>query len=115
MSKSTGWVCAHSATALSSEKLSEKLVKDLQSYGNLVQAVLDRSVDSLLSADARKANEVADESEELRRKGESLIEEIIGQKVKFAVPLSRVVESLERTALYSVDIAEIAINLTEKE
>lgn len=28
--------------------------------------------------------------------------------------LSRVVESLERTALYSVDIAEIAVNLAEK-
>ena len=35
-------------------------------------------------------------------------------EVKSAVPLSRVVESLERTALYSVDIAEIAINLAEK-
>jgi hypothetical protein len=33
-------------------------------------------------------------------------------KGKSAVPLSRVVESMERAALYSADIAEIAINLS---
>lgn len=105
---------AHSASALSSENLNEKLVKDMQSYGSTVLSVLDRSVESLLNIDLKKANDVADESEGLREKGESLIEQIMSHKVKSAVPLSRVVESLERTALYSVDIAEIAINLAEK-
>jgi len=38
----------------------------------------------------------------------------MNHRVKFAVPFARVVESLERTALYSVDVAEIAINLAEK-
>lgn len=104
---------AHSANALSSEKLSDKLVKDMQSYASTVLSILDRSVESLVNADLRKANKVADESEELRKHGERLIEQIMTHKVKLAVPLSRVVESIERTALYSVDIAEIAINLAE--
>jgi phosphate uptake regulator len=105
---------AHSVSALSSEKLNEKFLNDLKQYGETVQSTFDRSVESLLNADLHKANEVADESEELRKNGERLIEHVMAQKVKSAVPLSRVVESLERTALYSVDIAEIAINLAEK-
>jgi phosphate uptake regulator len=105
---------AHSARSLSSERLNERLLKDMKEYGDTVHSTLDRSVESLLNADLRKANEVADESEELRKNGEKLIEHVMAQKVKSAVPLSRVVESLERTALYSVDIAEIAINLAER-
>jgi phosphate uptake regulator len=105
---------AHSVSALSSEKLNEKFLNDLKQYNKTVQSTFDRSVESLLNADLHKANEVADESEELRKNGERLIEHVMAQKVKSAVPLSRVVESLERTALYSVDIAEIAINLAEK-
>jgi phosphate uptake regulator len=105
---------AHSASALSSEKLNDKLVKDMESYSSTVLSVLDRSVESMLKVDMRVANEVADESEQLRKDGEKLIEQIMNHRVKFAVPFARVVESLERTALYSVDIAEIAINLAEK-
>jgi phosphate uptake regulator len=105
---------AHSANALSSEKLNDKLAKEMQSYASTVISILDRSVESLVNADLKKANDVADESEELRKHGERMIEQIMAQKVKLAVPLSRVVESLERTALYSVDIAEIAINLAER-
>ncbi len=105
---------AHSASALSSEKLNDKLVKEIGSYGQTVLSVLDRSVDSMLRMDIRVANQVADESEQLREKGENLIEQVMNHRVKFAVPFARVVESLERTALYSVDIAEIAINLAQK-
>jgi phosphate uptake regulator len=103
---------AHSANSLSSEKLPERLVKELQSYGTVVVSVLDRSVEALLKGDGREANVVADESERLRESGEDLIEQIMGYKGKFAVPLARIVESLERSGLYSADIAEIAINLS---
>lgn len=105
---------AHSASALSSEKLNDRLVRDIENYGLTVLSVLDRSVESMLKVDMRVANEVADESEQLRKDGERLIEQIMSHRVKFAVPFARVVESLERTALYSVDIAEIAISLAEK-
>lgn len=105
---------AHSASALSSEHLNDKLVKGMETYSSTVLSVLDRSVESMLKEDMLTANEVADESEQLRRDGEKLIQQIMNHRVKFAVPFARVVESLERTALYSVDIAEIAINLAEK-
>ena len=105
---------AHSASALSSENLNDRLVKDMEAYGSTVLSVLDRSVESMLKVDMLTANQVADESEQLRKDGEKLVEQIMNHKVKFAVPFARVVESLERTALYSVDIAEIAINLAEK-
>ena len=105
---------AHSASALSSENLNDRLVKEIEVYSSTVLSVLDRSVESMLKVDMLTANKVADESEQLRKDGEKLIEQIMNHKVKFAVPFARVVESLERTALYSVDIAEIAINLAEK-
>lgn len=103
---------AHSAEALAPDKLPEKFVKDMQSYSSSVQSVLDRSIESLLKVDLKVANEVADESERLRERGETLIQQIMEHKGKSAVPLSRVVESLERAALYSADISEIAINLS---
>lgn len=105
---------AHSASALSSEKLNDKLVREMEAYSTMVLSVFDRSIESLLNTDLGTANKVADESEQLREDGEKLIEQIMNHKVKFAVPFARVVESLERTALYSVDIAEIAINLADR-
>lgn len=103
---------AHSANTLSAEKLPERLVKELQSYSAVVVSVLDRSVEALLKSDIAEANVVADESERLRESGEALIQQIMDYKGKFAVPLARMVESLERSGLYSADIAEIAINLS---
>ena len=102
---------AHSAVALSSDKMPDKLLKELQNYSSKVVSVLDRSVEALLKLDLTAANEVADESEYLRKTGESLIQQIMDHKVRFAVPIARVVESLERAGMYSADIAEIAINL----
>jgi len=103
---------AHSAETITSEKLPDKLVNEMKTYGSAAVAALDGSVESLLKVDLRIANEVADEAERLRGSGEVLIRQIMEYKGKFAVPLSRVVESIERTALYSADIAEIAINLS---
>lgn len=105
---------AHSASGLCSENLNDRLVKDMEAYSSTVLSVLDRSVESMMKMDMLTANQVADESEQLRKDGEKLIEQIMRHKVRFAVPFARVVESLERTALYSVDLAEIAINLAEK-
>jgi len=103
---------AHSASSLTAEKLPDKLVKELSSYAAVVVSTLDSSVESLLKGDMKGANIVADESERLRMNGETLIQQIMDYKGKFAVPLARVVESLERSGLYSADIAEIAINLS---
>ncbi|MBN1677801.1 MAG: AbrB/MazE/SpoVT family DNA-binding domain-containing protein [Candidatus Thermoplasmatota archaeon] len=102
---------AHSAASLPAEKLPDKLVKGLQSYSTAVIAALDQSVEALMKGDMDGANVVADESERIRESGEALIQQIMDHRGKFVVPLARVVESLERSGLYSADIAEIAINL----
>lgn len=102
----------HSASSLVPEKMPEKLIEEMKDYGTAVVSVLDRSIESLLKEDVHSANGVVDEAERLRGKGEQLIRQIMDHKGKFAVPLARVVESLERSALYSADIAEIAINLS---
>lgn len=91
--------------------LPDKLVSEIQSYSGSVISVLDRSVESILKGDLRTANEVVDEAERIRDRREPLIKVLMEQKGKHAVPLALIMESLERTALYSADIAEIAINL----
>ena len=83
----------------------------MKTYGTKVLSVFDKSIESLLKRDLNAANEVVDESERLRDSGEALTSRIMEQRGKSVVPLALVMESLRRTALYSADIAEIAINL----
>lgn len=99
------------AGPLASESLPDKVLSEIQSYSASVVSVLDKSVESMLRGDLNAANEVVDEAEKIRDRREPLVKLLMEQKGKFAVPLTLVMESLERTALYSADIAEIAINL----
>ncbi len=102
---------AYSASELAGEKTPDKVISEIQAYSESVLLVLDRAVEALLKRDAKIANEVADETEKLRERRNSVIHQVMEQKGKYAVPLALVVESLERTALYSADLAETAINI----
>ncbi|MEM4233367.1 MAG: PhoU domain-containing protein, partial [Thermoplasmata archaeon] len=102
---------AYSVAALKGERIPEKLIKEVQSYGSKVASVLDSSVDSLLRGDIGLANKVADEQERLREGGGRIMHQIMEHRGKGTVPLALVVESLERTGMYSADVAETAINL----
>ncbi|MEW5747822.1 MAG: phosphate uptake regulator PhoU [Candidatus Thermoplasmatota archaeon] len=99
------------AGALAGERLPEKVVAEARAYSATVVSVLDRSVESMLKGDLKVANEVVDEAETLRGRREPFMRLLMDQKGRFAVPLTLIMESLERTALYSADIAEIGINL----
>jgi phosphate uptake regulator len=99
------------AGSLAGERLPDKVMAETREYSTKVVSVLDRSVESLLKGDIRVANEVVDEAEALRGRREPLTKLLMDQKGRFAVPLTLIMESLERTALYSADIAEIGINL----
>jgi phosphate uptake regulator len=103
---------AYSVSSIRGEKMPEKIVKEMQTYGSKIISVLDSSVESILRNDLKMANQVADEQEKLRESGERIIHEIMEQRSKAVVPLALVVESLERTGMYSADIAETAINLS---
>lgn len=102
---------AYSVAALKGERIPEKLIKEVQSYGSKVASVLDSSVESLLRGDIGLANKVADEQERLREGGGRIMHQIMEHRGKGTVPLALVVESLERTGMYSADVAETAINL----
>ncbi|MCU0859886.1 MAG: hypothetical protein MUE55_04815 [Thermoplasmata archaeon] len=96
---------------LSGERVPEKVLTEMHAYSEMVTSVLDRSIESLLKRDLQTANQVVDEAEQIRSSREPIIKLLMEQKGKAAVPLALMIESLERTALYSADIAEIAINL----
>lgn len=106
---------AYSASELAGERIPEKITSEIQEYSRSVLSVFDRSVEALLKRDTKAANEVADESERLRQMRNAVIKQVMDQKGRYAVPLALVVESLERTALYSADLAETAINLGSSE
>jgi phosphate uptake regulator len=102
---------AHNVQSIPVERVPERVIDEMKSYGTKVLSVFDKSIEALLKRDLNAANEVVDESERLRDSGEALTSRIMEQKGKSVVPLALVMESLRRTALYSADIAEIAINL----
>ncbi len=102
---------AKNVQSISVEKIPDSVIQDIKDHGVTVLAVLDKSLEALLKPDIRAANEVVDESEHIRGAREDLTRRIMEKKGKPLVPLALIMESLERTALYSADIAEIAINL----
>jgi phosphate uptake regulator len=102
---------AQNVQSISVDKVAEKVMSEMKGYGSSVLSVLDKSVESLLRLDIKVANEVIDESDRLRVSGEELTSRTMEQRGRSVVPLALIVESLVRTALYSADIAEIAINL----
>lgn len=99
------------ASALAGDKLPEKVLTEIQAYSASVVGVLDKSIEAVLKGDLDVANSVVDEAEALRERREPMTKLLMEQKGKYAVPLTLIMESLERTALYSADIAEVAINL----
>ena len=102
---------ARNVQSIPVDRVSERVIDEMKTYGTKVLSVFDKSIESLLKRDLNAANEVVDESERLRDSGEALTSRIMEQRGKSVVPLALVMESLRRTALYSADIAEIAINL----
>ena len=71
---------------------------------------LDEAVDALGSRDVQRANAVVDTAKEVTREREKVLRELATKRGRVAVGLAYVLESLERSALYASDLAEIAIN-----
>jgi phosphate uptake regulator len=102
---------AQNVQSIPLERVSERVIDEIKSYGTKVLSVFDMSIEALLKRDLSAANKVVEESERLRDSGEELTSHIMEQKGKSVVPLALVMESSRRTALYSADIVEIATNL----
>lgn len=73
-------------------------------------AGLSNALDALESKDLELANQVIDSAERVSREREKILRDLTGRQSRIAVALAYVLESLERSALYASDLAEIAIN-----
>ena len=93
------------------EKGSRAIVKELQELSDRAIKILDESVDALFKLDIHEANLVIDEGGQLVEDCEKLKP---GGEIKGCAGMheNTVLDSILRTAMYSIDIAETAINLT---
>jgi phosphate uptake regulator len=91
-------------------RLPSETVETLRKFSTDALAGLEAAVETLYSGDVPRANEVLDEMGRLVRRGQELLDNFLSRPGRIAVALAYVLESLERTALYASDLAEIAIN-----
>ncbi len=85
-------------------------VEELSRLSTEALRQLETAVDTLFSGQVDRANEVIDSASKLVSSRDPELQDIFTRKGRVAVALAYVLESLERTALYASDIAEIALN-----
>ncbi len=101
---------AETATTFGREAAPDRLVAELDRMATASTAALSDALDSLDTRDIAKANRVIDAAKELRRARDHVLRELGTKRGRLAVGLAYVLESLERSAFYASDLAEIAIN-----
>src|SRR5208282_6003961 len=101
---------AESVTILGREKTPERLVAQLDGMAAAAATALADALDCLDSRNIEKANEVIDAAHTLTEERDSILHELTSKRGRLAVGLAYVLESLERSAFYASDLAEIAIN-----
>jgi len=101
---------AETVTILGKERTPERLVGELDRMAGGAATALADALDSLDSRDIEKANAVIDSAKQITRQRDHVLHELTGKRGRLAVGLAYVLESLERSAFYASDLAEIAIN-----
>ncbi|HUJ77653.1 MAG TPA: PhoU domain-containing protein [Thermoplasmata archaeon] len=86
------------------------LVQALDSLSASASQALADALDALENRDVARANAVIDSSKRVTREREKILRELATKRGRVAVGLAYVLESLERSAFYASDLAEIAIN-----
>lgn len=101
---------AETVTILGRERIPERLVSELDRMAAAAATALADALDCLDSRDIQKANEVVDAAHKLTEERDSILHQLTSKHGRLAVGLAYVLESLERSAFYASDLAEIAIN-----
>jgi phosphate uptake regulator len=101
---------AESVSILGKEATPSRLVDALDRMAAQAAESLADALESLDSRDIGKANEVIDAAHQLTRDRQQILRELTSKRGPLAVGLAYVLESLERSASYASDLAEIAIN-----
>ncbi len=95
---------------LGPERTPERLAADLDRMAGTAGTALADALESLEHKDIERANEVVDTAKQITRERDRLLREIGSKRGRLAIGLAYVLESLERSAFYASDLAEIAIN-----
>ncbi len=95
---------------LGKERPPAPLLGELDAMAGAAARSLAEALDSLVDGDLGKANAVIDGAESIGRQREKILRELSTKRGRLAVGLAYVLESLERSAFYASDLAEIAIN-----
>ncbi|HUI38008.1 MAG TPA: phosphate uptake regulator PhoU [Thermoplasmata archaeon] len=101
---------AGTVSMLGKEEPPVPLVEELERLQAIGANGLAEALDALESKDLARANSVIDAAEKVARDRERILRELATKRGRVAVSLAYVLESLERSALYAADLAEIAIN-----
>ncbi|HYA58424.1 MAG TPA: phosphate uptake regulator PhoU [Thermoplasmata archaeon] len=101
---------AGTVSILGKESLPERLVGSLEKMADGAARGLSDALDCLDSRDIAKANDVIDTAKQLTQERDRILHELTSKRGRLAVGLAYVLESLERSAFYASDLAEIAIN-----
>ena len=101
---------AETVELLEKERPPEAVLHNLESLADSAANALAEAIDSLESKDIGQANEVVDNAKRVTREREKILRELATKRGRLAVGLAYVLESLERSAFYASDLAEIAIN-----
>ncbi len=101
---------AETVDMLEKERPPEAVLHNLESLADSAANALAEAIDSLESKDIDQANEVVDNAKRVTREREKILRELATKRGRLAVGLAYVLESLERSAFYASDLAEIAIN-----
>ena len=103
---------AETVPLLGKETIPPGVLAELDRLALAASEGLTGAIDSLANEDIDKANEVLDDAARVTRERESILKELTKKRGRLAVGLAYVLESLERSAFYASDLAEIAINHT---
>ncbi|HKV90689.1 MAG TPA: phosphate uptake regulator PhoU [Thermoplasmata archaeon] len=88
-----------------------KLMKELEETTASAVSILDKSFGALIAHDIEAANEAIDRQADHQRLIDQLTHHVAPRKGEELLALGTIVDSLSRTARYSADIAEQAINM----
>ncbi|HTT74000.1 MAG TPA: PhoU domain-containing protein [Thermoplasmata archaeon] len=95
---------------LGKERTPARLLAELDRMASRASSALSDALEALESRDIPRANAVIDSAKELTRERDHILHELTSKSGRLAVGLAYVLESLERSAFYASDLAEIAIN-----
>jgi phosphate uptake regulator len=101
---------AETVTILGKERTPPRLQGELDRMAQRAANALNDALESLENRDIGKANAVIDSAQEITRERDHVLHELTSKRGRLAVGLAYVLESLERSAFYASDLAEIAIN-----